>query len=149
MTDADFSDLVAEEVRGKLDPERTAFLHDPDNRTRWYDVLVGLKRDIETQFTERKADLESYRIECHEQGESGRQDFFAERADHQAWVASASRFKSGIEGRIQRVKRMIRADKDEGFVAQLKQLCHDAKSLVPDEHAGWHDRYADLFRRQN
>ena len=66
MTDNGFDAIVADDVRGSLkarEPEKSEWLRHPDQLEGWQATLLKLKRDVQEQFSARKARLRQIQAE--------------------------------------------------------------------------------------
>jgi hypothetical protein len=101
-----FKAVVEADVRDKVSDDEAAMLRQLENVPRWYNELNLLKRDIEAQFVQRKADLLDFQQGCLKRGRDGKQEFFDEKADHEAWKTGAVRWKQLIEAKMVEAKRL-------------------------------------------
>lgn len=135
LSDDEFADLVAQDVRNQASPDVIAMLRQPEHLDRWYDALVELGRTVDFQFVGQRA--ETYE---HYQRLSA-EEFATYYAQILRWKTSTVRFKRAIETRIAdcRSLRRQRQQRAAGLAAQLAQAIadhhHAAESTDVMEHA--------------
>lgn len=98
---------VWELVRDRLSMEHDwSNLYTGDNVTVLRAVMTAHIVDLNLQFSEQNARLDILHEECMSEGVEGKRRYFAARAEHHAWKASATRFKRLTERRLNEVKRL-------------------------------------------
>lgn len=104
LTTEEFQDLVAQDVRHRLDDDRGQWLRSPGVIDDWYDALVALIRSVDLQFAGKKAEKEQKRIELA--------DFPREWDEYivsvASWKVKTIRFKQAIEERIAECRKLRR-----------------------------------------
>lgn len=153
MNDGEFRELVEAELRGEADPQRVMFLHDGANINWWRDLLVELLEDVNSQLTQRKANLESFRKECLESGKSMKSSFFAAKEDHDQWRAKAVYRKKCVERKLREVKRLRAGRAEDRIRVEARErwrLLEWAADLIPQdgEGAAWHRKYRETREQQ-
>jgi hypothetical protein len=114
--------LVAKDVKGMATQAEKGLLRRPETLQRWHDALVALNKDIQAQFTERRAAADLKQQECLGRGRAGKNEWFAFRAQHNAWRAGAIRFKAEVENSLSECKRL---------------MCHFRDARVNEERNGY------------
>lgn len=121
LSDEDFAELVAQDVRNQASPDVIAMLRQPEHLDRWYDALVELGRTVDFQFVGQRA--ETYE---HYQRLSA-EEFATYYGQILRWKTSTVRFKRAIEARIAdcRSLRRQRTQRFAGLATQLAQAIAD------------------------
>lgn len=97
-----FPEAVMADVKGTATPEQTLMLHRDINN--WLECLRSLIRDVDIQFSARKAQSANVRSETFDNGdESG---WLAYQATDKDWRLKANRFRASIESRMRYVKSL-------------------------------------------
>lgn len=119
-----------------------AFLRQPETKQRWHDALVALNKELEAQFSERRAAAELKQQQCLKRGPEGKGEWFAFRAQHQSWRAGATRFKSKVEERLSECKRLMRQARSDrvparapGELALYRRTLAEVRGFLSDEAA--------------
>jgi alpha-D-ribose 1-methylphosphonate 5-triphosphate diphosphatase PhnM len=98
---------VWELVKDRLGMEHDwSNLYTGDNVTVLRAVLQSQIIDLQLQLAEQNSHLDVLHQECMDSGAGGKARYFKERADYQAWKASALHFKRLAERRMAEVKRL-------------------------------------------
>lgn len=100
ITEEEFIDVINADIRGTLDTDDAAWLRAPDNVEHWYQALCSMKTDVESQLTQKRAEVMSKQSECLAKGDAGRQEWFDFKAESERWRAGAVRFKTGLEVKL-------------------------------------------------
>jgi hypothetical protein len=106
---ADFRDLVVRESRGDATQEEQLLLRSPELIDKWIAELNSIKREIETQFSERGAEAQEKQNECWKLGREGKAAWFEFKAEHNRWRARAARVKRSLDERVTEAKQLKRA----------------------------------------
>lgn len=117
LSDDDFAELVAQDVRNQASAEVSAMLRQPEHLDRWYDALVELGRSVDFQFVGQRA--ETY---DHYQRLSP-EEFATYYAQVLRWKTSTVRFKRAIEQRIADC-RSLRRDRHARYAGVAAMLAH-------------------------
>jgi len=127
-------DIARDDLKGSCNEDEAAWLRSGEVAKSWRSCLVTFKQDVEKQFALRKADLGTFQQECMRRGESGKQDYFQEKADHEEWKAQAGHYKCLIEKRIQEAKKIIAelSDSDSGRDSSAAVRIADALERIAD-----------------
>jgi hypothetical protein len=97
-----FADAVLADVKGNATSDQSDMLKSDVNG--WVCALQDLVRDVEIQFTARKAQSASARLSAHKSGdETAWLEYNVVDAD---WKLKANRFKASIEARLRYVKSL-------------------------------------------
>jgi hypothetical protein len=103
MDDQELFDLVAEEVKTiHLGPAAIHDLCEEHGNRPVYNALISLKKQVEAQFAERKADWAEFKSVWREES-----DYRPRYKEYQRWRASANRYKTSIETAVSIVKKLI------------------------------------------
>ncbi len=100
--------LVTSDVKGRATEAESASLRRAETLQRWHDALVALNKETQAQFAERRAAADLKQQECLQRGPAGKNEWFAFRAQHNAWRAGTIRFKSELEETLSECKRLLR-----------------------------------------
>lgn len=106
--DGALSTLVGRDVKGETTEAERALLRRPGTLQRWHNTLVALDKELQAQFTERRAAADLKQQECLRRGPKGKVEWFDYRAQYNAWRAGANRFKSKVEVTLSECKRTMR-----------------------------------------
>lgn len=105
---SEFRDLVVRESRGDATQEEQSRLRSPELIDRWIAELNSVKREIETQFSERGAEAQEKQNECWKLGREGKAAWFEFKAEHDRWRARAARVKRSLDERVTEAKQLKR-----------------------------------------
>lgn len=133
-----FRGLVARDAEGEATEAEAAFLRRPETLQRWHDVLVALNKDLQDQFTQRRADAELKQQECLGRGPEGKGEWFAFQAQHDAWRSGAVGFKSKVEKALSECKglvRQTRSDRASNERNQYRRALRRIRGFLSDEAA--------------
>src|SRR5690606_25212696 len=97
---ADFQTLVAKNLDRIKHANLWELLTHPALVRRTHNVLTALYRDVEDQLAERRAEMESYRQECYEQGEPGKEEWYRAEGEHQHWRRRAIGYRRVVNRRL-------------------------------------------------
>lgn len=70
--------------------------------------LMELTADLECQYTEKLAALNTFEQACRAKGAVGKSEFFAKKAEYQSWKAKTSRYKVALASRLRQVRGRLR-----------------------------------------
>lgn len=147
IDDKQFAALVALDAHGQAPPEVGAFLREGDTVLRWRDELASLTADIQTQFTERRADVEAEIADIWADkglGHAAKQQRIAEvNSEYKRWRAAASRFRGSVNDRLREARRLNRVYSEN--YRQLEGLVKDMATVLLDVDSD--DEIESLFER--
>lgn len=137
--------IVRDDLKGKASDDEHAWLRYPETLTTWRTLLVSIKKDIETQFVSRKAEVDAFHQECmNPNSPHGKQEFFNARTDYQSWRAGAVRFKQNVESALSEAKILLRQhnresdDKDSSWgriAVALERIADAMEDYLEDDVA--------------
>jgi hypothetical protein len=135
--------LVTRDVKGGATETEKALLRRPETLKRWHDTLVGLNREVQAQFTERRAAADLEQHEYLRRGPEGKGEWFAYRAQYNAWRAGANRFRSRVEESLSGCKKRLMRECQSGRAVSrtasertlCRQLLHKLRDLSSNEAA--------------
>lgn len=104
---ADFQTLVAKNLDRIKHANLWELLTHPALVRRTHNVLTALYRDVEDQLAERRAEMESYRQECYEQGEPGKEEWYRAEGEHQHWRRRAIGYRRVVNRRLRETKELV------------------------------------------
>lgn len=138
-------DRIADEAIGKADEEFIRHVRRGENLIEWYQHLIELKMDVETQIAERKAKLDTEHTRCLSMGDAGKQIWFEAKDEFQTWKVGAVRFKNALEYRLGEVKKLKREARQR-IISDRAALLDLAAEMITDIGAGaeWHRHYRRL-----
>lgn len=122
VTDKDFLDLVALEVRGELDGNTSRHLRADEKIDNFHRGLICLKRNVETQLSNKKSRTikETYNLKTHNGSQNEIEEILKDYAD---WRAKAVRFLGAIELEISETKSRMKTIFDNtDYVDELIEL---------------------------
>jgi hypothetical protein len=99
---AAFTEIVTRDIRGQASAAEVKMLE--ENVREWIAELNSLLRDIEIQFSSRKAELSGKQADLLEQGDQIVWLRFKSQDEH--WRVKANRFKASIEKRLHYAKAL-------------------------------------------
>lgn len=99
---AAFTEIVTRDIRGQASATEVKMLE--ENVREWIAELNSLLRDIEIQFSSRKAELSGKQADLLEQGDQIVWLRFKSQDEH--WRVKANRFKASIEKRLHYAKAL-------------------------------------------
>jgi|SRR5215216_6298803 len=127
-----FRDLVVRDLKyrhdDRISPAERASLRTPENLPLWLDTLTHLRREMEVQYTERRAAAGEYKEQCLARGYSGKSDWFRYKDEYDAWRARGNRFTTLIKARIDEAKRLLR--EEEAKQADYRRLLREALCIL-------------------
>jgi hypothetical protein len=136
-SDHPFRGLVVRDAKFRHDdqitPEERAYLRSPGVCEYWKDTLVHLRREMETQFAERKAAAEQFQTECFARGYSGKADWFEYKAEYDEWRARGNRFTTMLTARLDEAKRITKENRAPSDIERCKRLLYEALKVLCDE----------------
>ncbi len=143
-----FRELVIADAKGQATPTQSQGLRSPDIAILWHDMLIELKRDLETQLSERKARLQDTQNQCHQMPErEGKKIYFDTKVEYDRWRVGVLRVKGGVEKRLMEAQRLGAASRLDSSKnrSHLWELLNWACRLIPDEGEGadWHTEAAE------
>jgi hypothetical protein len=135
--DHPFRDLVVRDAKFRHDdlitPEEREYLRSPEVCEHWRDTLIHLRREMEAQFSERKAAAERFQTECFARGYSGKADWFEYKAEYDEWRARGNRFTTMIAARLDEAKRITKENRAPSDIERCKRLLYEALKVLGDE----------------
>lgn len=148
VTDKDFLDLVALEVRGELDSNTSRHLRADEEIENFHRGLICLKRNVETQLSNKKSRTikETYKLKT----ENGSQDEIEEiLKDYADWRAKAVRFLGAIELEISQTKsRMKTIINNADYVDELIELIGvQMQELNEDDYTEADEKVFEVARK--
>lgn len=103
----DFRNLVAEDVRGRVDIKTSKLLRTPLYLQKWHDCLLTIKRNVEHQLASDKAERYSKRLEFTRKGNEGKIAWLQYVAERERWRANNIFFKNGVENKLAEAKNLL------------------------------------------
>jgi hypothetical protein len=137
ITDRDFENLVAEDVRGKVSDEQREYLRVPDRRDRWREALAGLHTKLDGQL-ERLDDRERLARARSDSPDAGMGDARVEElAELEGRRGKVNRFMFFVDQRIVEAAAPAGAGDDPARVraarlALLERAITTHRSLLTD-----------------
>ncbi|WP_141576179.1 hypothetical protein [Actinomadura sp. WMMA1423] len=104
LPDDAFRTLIVSNLDRTEQPAMWDLLLSPQLARRTHGVLGAAFRDVEDQLAERRADMESYRQECHVEGAAGKGKWFAAQGEHQEWRRRAIGYRRILSRRLAEAK---------------------------------------------
>lgn len=137
--ETDFRARVEADIRGQIDPS----LRSPENARAWYDELIAIRQDVETQLSRRKAEIEAFKLECQEKnGALWHGEYSAERARYERWRATAVAFLRRVNQRIAEAKRVL--DLDRAKVNQAFEALRAENDRLREENLRLSRRLSEI-----
>lgn len=142
VTDKDYLDIVALEVRGELDGYTSEELRREEHCEQLYKGLVALKRNIETQLSNKKSRTIKDTYKLRYVDEAPLEEIERLHKDYADWRAKATRFLGAIELEISDTKTRLRKIKtNEGYINELVELISMQMEEIDE------DQYTDADER--
>ena len=155
--DERFKEIVVDDAKGVGAPGMDMYLREDATLDRWRATLVGIKQDLDFQYSAKKAEFDEIRSECFASGDSG--EFYRQQAIYGNWKRSVQMFQRSIVNRIIESKSLIKernVDASEShthrYVVELRRLVKMAEGLIPPtdhwhaELATFNDKIFDMKR---
>lgn len=108
MNKDEFHALVNDDIRGKAPDHMSQALRDPEVVERWYNALVSIKRNMETQLANDRFKRIEKKLELMKLGNAGQMLWLEFVREREEWKAGAIRFKNGVEDKISEAKIILR-----------------------------------------
>lgn len=148
-------ELVARDLQGRASTEEVSPLRSRTNISAWYEELVIRKKELDTQFTNRKARLGEMHSMFRFQGWQTDSQVRYKQAEirYNEWRTQAMILRASIEARLAEArdikKQYLKAnkDKDNQKSPALVDLLKRAAKLIPRTGDGaiWHDDLERAF----
>ncbi len=100
-------EMAQRDLRNQAEPEESAMLRSDENLEEWRLILVDIMKDIDAQFSERRARFQEFQNACWRGGEAAKADFFEGKGQFLAWEAGAKRVKRSCEKRIAEANALL------------------------------------------
>ncbi|TDD37836.1 hypothetical protein E1287_07190 [Actinomadura sp. KC06] len=107
LPDDSFRTLIENNLDRDEHPSLWDLLLHPQMVRRTHAALGSAFRDVEDQLAERRADLESFRQECHQAGPAGKDKWFAAQGEHQEWRRRAIGYRRILQRRLSEAKNAL------------------------------------------
>jgi hypothetical protein len=100
-------EIAAQDVRGLTTEEEAARLRSPEWVEHFFEALIELKQDVETQLSERKSDYDMRQAEVRSL------DYFDEtwapyKSEYMGWRKHAVRFLNSVKNREREARRLVK-----------------------------------------
>jgi len=114
--------LAGKDARGQASAGESEMLRSKPEE--WYSALVSIVHDLQSQFSDRKADLLAFQQECMKTGQ--KQRFFEEKSIYEDWKATAIRFRQSVQERLQEARVLRKGsreqDRDDAVGGKLRTM---------------------------
>jgi hypothetical protein len=112
-----FHILVNDDIRGVAPDHLSLALREASVADRWYNALVSMKRNTESQLANDKAERAGKKAELFKLGNGGQFLWTEYVAERERWRSGAIRFKNGVEDKISEAKQVRKSHYDSGEMA--------------------------------
>lgn len=124
------ADIVRAELRGETSSETAEWLR-REGLGYWIQELNAVKKDIEAQFAERKAEAAAKHVACLKMlQDEGKQAWHEYEVDYLRWRKRAGWMKAKVEARLAEAKRLQREGNDKRFAEVVKRENEELRSIL-------------------
>ncbi len=142
-------ELAAQDARGLISEDEAAWLREPARLKDWRSALLELKLEVEAQAVEKKAKVEAFQQECFAKGPKGKSEWFAYKAEYEAWRARSRRVMTGVQNRLRENKVLLDRAEEGTEIPRLRARVGRLKRQLRKAHDFMVDDSHITFRAQD